>query len=460
MEGRDTLVLMPTGSGKSLCYQLPALELHGMTIVVSPLIALMKDQVDQLREKGIAAQEINSTLSATQRQEAEEGIRAGKVEFVYTTPEQLATPEFRSLFKNRAVDLFVVDEAHCVSQWGHDFRPDYLALGEAIAALGRPPVLALTATSTDDVIDDIRLQLRIPDAEIIHTGFYRPNLHLSSSAVRGDAEKQERLLEWIGRSNGMGIVYTATVKAVDQLTHDLAERGFRVAGYHGRMAAKKRHQAQDAFMDGHLQAMIATNAFGLGIDKPDIRFIVHYHMPGAIEAFYQEFGRAGRDGGPSNSLLLYDAEDRKLQRFFQSGRYPDESDLVNLHHALRRLADGPKPPTLKDIEAISPLAKSRLKVALDLLANRRIIEVTSGRRYRLLRPEMSREELARAGQSYQERQQRDQLKQQQMAEYAEGGGCRWQSILEYFASDELADGRCGHCDHCAGQPVEQPPLAA
>jgi len=459
LEGRDTLVLMPTGSGKSLCFQLPALELHGMTIVVSPLIALMKDQVDQLCEKGIAAEAYNSSLTATQLREAEEGIAAGRVEFVYTTPEQLRNPEFRALFKDRRIDLFVVDEAHCVSQWGHDFRPDFLALGEAIGALGRPPVLALTATSTDDVIDDIRLQLRIPDAEIIHTGFHRPNLHLSLHGAKGDEEKQARLLELLAKTEGTGIVYTATVKAVEQLTALLAGRGVNVAGYHGRLAAKKRHEAQDAFMGGDVKAMVATNAFGLGIDKADIRFVIHYHLPGTIESYYQEFGRAGRDGQTASCDLLYDPEDRKLQRFFQSGRYPDETDLVNLHHALARLAGEKKPPTLKEIGAISPLAPSRLKVALDLLINRRIVEVARGSRYRLLRPEMTREELARAGQSYRDRQERNQLKLQQMVEYAEGGGCRWQTILDYFGSDELQTERCGHCDRCAGSPIAQPTAA-
>jgi ATP-dependent DNA helicase RecQ len=453
LEGRDTLVLMPTGSGKSLCFQLPALELHGMTIVVSPLIALMKDQVDQLRQKGIAAQEFNSSLTAVQRREAEEKIAGGQVEFVYTTPEQIAAPAFRQLFKDRVIDLFVVDEAHCASQWGHDFRPDYLALGEAIAELGRPPVLALTATSTDDVLDDIRMQLRIPDAEIIHTGFYRPNLSFAVMPAAGDAEKQSRLAELLDETEGLGIIYCSTVKAVEQLTEWLHGRGIAVAGYHGKMASKKRHEAQDAFMTGSVRAMVATNAFGLGIDKPDIRFVVHYHLPGTIEAFYQECGRAGRDGATARCSLLYDPEDRKLQRFFQANRYPDEGDLVNLHHALVRLAEQKKPPTLKEIEAISPLAKSKLKVALGLLVNRRIVAVARGSRYQLLRPDLTREQLARAGQSYRERQERDQLKQQQMVQYAESRACRWRTILDYFSSDELEEGRCGQCDLCGSVPA-------
>lgn len=449
LAGRDTLVLMPTGSGKSLCFQLPALEMEGTTLVVSPLIALMKDQVDQLRQRGIHAYEINSTLSADERRIAEYSIAMGEPQFVYTTPEQLAVPEFRDLLKRQPIDLFVVDEAHCVTQWGHDFRPEFLALGQAIDDLGRPPVLALTATSTDDIIDDILFVLRIPEAEIIHTGFYRPNLSLAVESTPGDEAKRAYLTQLLKDAQGTGIIYAATIKAVEEITQHLENEGFEVASYHGRMAARRRVEAQNRFMQGELKAMVATNAFGLGIDKPDIRFVIHYHIPGTMEAFYQEFGRAGRDGEKACGTLLFDREDLKLQRFFRTHRFPDDADIVNAHHALKRLIDQPKRPTLKEIEAIAPLPKSRLKVCLDLLINRRIVAIESGRYYRLMRPDMSREELARAGQSYKERQERDQIRQQQMADYAEASSCRWHAILRYFDSeDELTAARCGQCDRC------------
>ncbi len=221
--------------------------------------------------------------------------RGGK-EFVYTTPEQLANREFRSLLRRSAINLFVVDEAHCVSHWGHDFRPDYLELGTVIEELGRPTVLAMTATATDEVVDDIVRQLRIPDAEIVHTGFYRPNLHLGVISTSDEVARRERLAGLLAGESGSGIIYAATVKAVGELTEFLQVQGFEVASYHGRMKTADRTANQDRFMSGEVPIMVATNAFGMGIDKADIRFVIHAHLPGSVEAFYQEFGRAGRDG--------------------------------------------------------------------------------------------------------------------------------------------------------------------
>jgi ATP-dependent DNA helicase RecQ len=320
-------------------------------------------------------------------------------------------------------------------------------LGRAIDDLGRPPVLALTATATEDVLDDIRAQLRIADAEIVHTGFYRPNLRLEVHQTQTDDAKRRTLLDILKTTEGSGIVYTATTRAVEDLAEFLQSRGIAAAGYHGRMAQRRRTTAQDQFMSGEIRVLAATNAFGLGIDKPDIRFVVHYHLPPSVEEFYQEFGRAGRDGQPARCALLFQDEDRRLQRFFAGGSGPSESDLVNAYHALERTAGASEPPTLTEVQAISPLSNGRMRACLALFTNLGIGERAARNRYRLLRRDVSREELARAVTSQRERRERNQIKLQQMLEYAQGSGCRWKRILEYFGTEELP-APCGHCDVC------------
>ncbi len=296
LEGRDALVVMPTGAGKSIVYQLPALLLPGLTIVVSPLIALMKDQQDKLHAHGVDALVMHSHLNTVEARETARRVLEGEGEILYLTPERFKDREFFDRLLTRTVSLIVVDEAHCVSQWGHDFRPDYLTLGSVIARLGEPNILALTATATADVRADIVRQLGMDDPSVTVTGFARPNLRFEVRRTVNTSSKDEEVERVLAESSGSGIIYTATVREAERLFERLKDR-FGMGLYHGKMSPTARKASQDAFMAGDHAAIIATNAFGLGIDKRDLRYVLHYHFPGSVEAYYQEAGRAGRDPG-------------------------------------------------------------------------------------------------------------------------------------------------------------------
>jgi len=334
LSGKDAVVVMPTGSGKSLCYQLPAMMMEGATLVVSPLIALMKDQVDALRARGLPATFINSAIPEAEQRLRIESVRRGDYKLIYVAPERFRSSRFNAALRSANIALFAVDEAHCVSTWGHDFRPDYLRLRNVIESLGNTRTLALTATATPYVRSDIIQQLGLKTPQTFVSGFDRPNLSIEVVHTQRERDKISRIKHLAKSQTGSGIIYTSTRKAAEQVATRLLEVDLSVATYHAGMTDNQRIKAQEDFMTGRKQMIVATNAFGMGIDKPDIRFVVHYQMPGSIEAYYQEIGRAGRDGLQSSCLLLFNYADKNTHDFFIEGSYPNGTLVKNIYDAL------------------------------------------------------------------------------------------------------------------------------
>jgi ATP-dependent DNA helicase RecQ len=335
LEGHDTVVVMPTGGGKSLCFQLPALMREGVTVVVSPLIALMKDQVDALHSRGLPATFINSSLDFEEQKARVAGLRRGDYKLLYVAPERFRSTHFVETLRSAHISLFAVDEAHCISQWGHDFRPDYLRLQSFRETIGSPQTIALTATATPYVRADIIEQLNLSEPRAFVSGFDRPNLSIGVVHTEREREKFARIRQLATEYEGQsGIIYTSTRKSVEQITQKLKGERLSVIGYHAGMTDDERVRAQDDFMSGRAQMIVATNAFGMGIDKPDIRFVVHFHLPGSIEAYYQEIGRAGRDGARSVCLLLFNYADKRTQDYFIEGSYPPPELIAKVYESL------------------------------------------------------------------------------------------------------------------------------
>ncbi|CAN5710334.1 RecQ family ATP-dependent DNA helicase [soil metagenome] len=458
LEGRDALVIMPTGSGKSLIYQLPALLLPGLTVVVSPLIALMKDQTDKLDELGVDARTINSSLTSRQQNREEQAVEEGAGDILYVTPERFRDRNFFEILISREVSLFVIDEAHCVSQWGHDFRPDYMMLGSIAKRLGRPPIMALTATAPPAVQDDVVEQLGMRDPYRIIGELVRPNLLLEVALTVNDDRKDAALQKIMRETEGSGIIYTATVKEAERL-HDLLAAEWPVALYHGRRSSKQREEAQDAWTAGVVKAVIATNAFGLGIDKADIRFVIHYHFPGSLEAYYQEAGRAGRDGRVARCVILYREEDRSIQGYFLGGKYPNIGEAAQVARVVNALPAEERIP-LSELADSSDVPRRKARIVLTLLKRRGMVREHRGGDWERLAEDVTRTDLSRELHNYEERREMDRVKLEAMIRYCRTAQCRTRMVREYFGESTPDDYQCGHCDNDEGVAAEILPESA
>ena len=424
-------------------------------MVVSPLLSLMQDQTEKAEEAGVDVAKLDSTLTAREERRATRAVKKGAAELIYVTPERLENPKHLAVLKKGGVSLLVVDEAHCVSQWGHDFRPAYLALRKVIEQLGSPPVLMLTATATLEIERDVLEQLGLPGAPVYSTGIDRPNISFEVSRTVNDLMKFTRLVEIVNQTEGNGIVYVNTVKLANELHARLLQAGIRAGKYHGKMKHADREDSQHRFMADEYKVTVATKAFGLGIDKPDVRFVVHYTFPDSVESYYQEAGRAGRDGKKARAILLYRLEDKRVHSYFLGGKYPSRADAGHLYSILLQNTDGGRESISFDglAEAVA-LPVRKVKVLLSYLEKQGIAK--GRKQIRLIKTFSEAEDFEKFLHHYEERLVNDRERIDIIMKYGQTTECRPIFFRAYF--NEAPGEVCERCDNCRTQAATRIPV--
>lgn len=452
LDGHDTLAIMPTGSGKSAIYQVVARLLDGPTVIISPLIALQRDQAQTVEEQEIGgAVQLNSTLSETERQETLTDLHEQELKFLFLAPEQFSNEETLEQVKCAKPSLFVVDEAHCISEWGHDFRLAYLRLGSVIEALGHPRVLALTATASLPVRDEIVERLKMREPSVVVRGFDRPTIRLAVETFHDERSKKQALLEQVTSQEKPGIVYVATRKHAEEIAETLREAGIKAASYHAGMKTKERNQVQEAFMNDDVDVIAATTAFGMGIDKLNVRFVFHYDICDSIDSYYQEIGRAGRDGQRADALLFYNPKDIGLQQFLVSSGTLEAEQVELVEKELRQYTEPVDPITL--CEKLD-LSQGKLTQMLSCLEAVGAVETLPTGGVLLKKDYLDETEAAHeAIHSHEAHQRYVRSGVEMMRAYAETMDCRRKYLLNYFG--EMYHAPCGFCDNCEAGIVSE-----
>ena len=445
LDGHDTLAVLPTGLGKSMIYQMAEQVLHGPTVIISPLIALQRDQVESIEESNVGkAALVNSTMRESKREEVLQDLEKGELNYLFLAPEQFSNEDTLQQIKAARPALFVVDEAHCISEWGHDFRPEYLRLGAIVEAIGRPTILALTATAAPTVREEIIERLGMREPQVIVQGFDRPNIWLGVETFREEHDKKKALIERVVETEKPGIVYAATRKHAEDIAETLRMREVKAAFYHAGMRPHEREEVQEQFMTDEIEVIVATTAFGMGIDKPNVRFVFHYDISDSVDSYYQEIGRAGRDGNDAKAILFYRPEDMRIHRFFAGGGHIDVDQVEQVAQVVQ---ESKEPVVLRELNERTHLSRSKLAEALSRLEEAGVVKTLGSGEIVAGNEEIALDEaIEQVIKEHESHRQYDKSRLDMMVGYAEVQDCRREYLLNYFG--EEIDDPCGFCDNC------------